>query len=108
MPKRWTTAMLNDAKAMTSTELSRKYKISIAAARLGVKRYGIELVKQKPGGRIFYAEDVADIFELKTHGLASTEISTAYGVKPASIRFIISKAVKHGFDAYPPRPKEVA
>ena len=70
------------------------------------RKYNLPKVGDSKGGapRKFFAEDVAQIFELMSEGLLSTEICLVIGSSPASVRSIIRDAKSKGFDAFPKRP----
>lgn len=57
----------------------------------------------KPIARKFYAEDVANMFELASDGIKSSIIGEYYDTSSESIRSTMSLARKHGLNMYPLR-----
>jgi hypothetical protein len=53
--------------------------------------------------RQFYAEDVANMFELRCMGFGPTEIAKCFQSKVRTITVTMSKAKKLGFDRFPKR-----
>lgn len=110
MRKRWTTKMLSDAEKMDARQFSEAHGISIQASRDGAKRYGLSFVPMERHGRhrMFYAEDVARMFEIRSEGYSCTLIADAFCTTSAHVRKILSTAREKGFEAYPPRPQTIA
>lgn len=52
----------------------------------------------------WFAEDIANIFELLSQGLKISEIATYIGITDGSLKYLLVTAKKNGFDAYPKRP----
>lgn len=57
--------------------------------------------------RQYYAEDLANMFELKAGGFSNSEIAKCFNTDPRAITLTMSKARKHGFDRYPKRSEGV-
>lgn len=55
--------------------------------------------------RIWYAEDIALAFEMNESGKAWDEVSAHFGVTHSTMRSMILRARRSGFDAYPKRDK---
>lgn len=53
--------------------------------------------------RIFYAEDIANIFELMAGGFNPRQISKCFRVPSRTIQTVVARAKREGFDAYPRR-----
>ena len=98
--------MLKDLRTMTSAEMSAKYGISRNAVRCAASFNKIKIKREQKSP--VYAEDVARLFEIMSDGFSAAYASKKIGVSEYQARRIIRKAEKHGFDAYPPRPKEAA
>ena len=57
----------------------------------------------KGNTRVFYAEDVAHIFEFKLLGFSNEDIAKCYNKTAFTIRKTIEKAKREGIDRYPKR-----
>ena len=80
-----------------------EYAIKHRMKELSVKCAGDKSRSLVPKKRCWFAEDVADIFEMINCGLKYSIIAEAYNSSASVIGNIVSRARKHGFDAYPMR-----
>lgn len=74
----------------------------------GVKDMVSRLSLKSPrntGGNIrqFYAQDIANIFELVSMGFCFNEIAKCFQSNLRTIQTVVRRAESHGFDAYPMR-----
>lgn len=69
--------------------------------KLGVKC--LESSFQKPAKRVWFAEDVADIFESIQAGVKYRIIAEQYNTKYTIINKVVYTARQKGFSAYPKR-----
>lgn len=53
--------------------------------------------------RVFYAQDVANVFELVTMGFSHSDIAKCFNVPARTIQVTISRAKREGLSAYPKR-----
>ena len=110
MSKPWTTREQKDCAAAYSTQgldvaiaITGRGKCSIISkmSTLGCKS-PINLGQKE---RQYYAEDIALIFEMTSCGLKQSLIAEYYSTTRGAIKFLIFRASKYGFDAYPLRNK---
>lgn len=80
---------------MGRTESSIKCKVN----ELGLVSPRPSVGKQ----RIYYAEDVANMMQLKESGLSNSEIALSYKSAAKTICDVMTKAKRLGFQAYPLR-----
>lgn len=69
-----------------------------------LKEIGVKSKWTKTGNRRkFYAEDIANIFELKDQGFSEKEISKCFNVIPKTINVVYNLAKRQGLEAFPKR-----
>lgn len=58
-------------------------------------------VDTKQGERKWYAEDLAEMFEMQADGKTGQEIADLFKIERRTVYVIFYQAKKHGFDLYP-------
>jgi len=104
----WTTKELAELKRLAlrfkMTDLCNLLGRSYGSIKHGLSIIGFKSPFNKTGNRrIFYAENVACIFELKEQGFSFKEISKCFNVEADTIKNTYNRAKRCGFDAYPKR-----
>lgn len=101
-----TSSMLRTVSRECNSEAAISLGITTRQAAYVRRKYSLPKVNESKGGapRKVFAEDVAQIFELMSEGLLSTEICLVVGGSSAGVRSIIRDAKSKGFDAFPKRP----
>lgn len=80
--------------------LNRPY----ASIKYMVGQMGLKSLRNTGGNtRIFFADSVANIFELMTMGFSAEDIAKCFRVPVRTIQVTIKRAEREGFDAYPTR-----
>ena len=103
----WTMAEMKEAE-----RLYIKFDIEYCCEVIGRSKDAIERILCNMGvksgrpnkQRLIFAEDVANMIELKSEGNSLADIAKCFNTNASSIGVHISKAKKHGFDKYPKRP----
>lgn len=65
------------------------------------QQLGVYAGKPYAKRRVFYAENIACIFELISLGFNCAEIAKCFNTKKETIVRAVNNAKKHGFDEYP-------
>jgi hypothetical protein len=81
---------------------------SYNAVRQAMSSYGVRCARRGSeslihNDRVFYAEDVALMFEMFSCGVIQKVIAEYFNTTIASIKSVFSNARQNGFDAYPLR-----
>lgn len=104
--KFWTSRELEELKRLSSRFTEKDLSVvtgrSQASITYGLKMIGIKSPFNKGGNRrIFYAENVANIFELIDQGFSYKDIAKCFNVKPKTINIIYRRAIRTGFESFP-------
>lgn len=104
-PTAWTTGMVRDLEHLTNPEFAEKYGVTINAIKAARTRYKKLCPRSRLslGGRKFFAEDVAWMFEQKMAGKTYREIGEEINRTAALVRRIMTRAAELGYQAYPTR-----
>jgi hypothetical protein len=100
----WTGPMLKQC-----LELRNEFGIKSAAKKMKLTGNQVRGALSRISGgtgsnRKYYAEDVAEIFQLRFgFGASVKRTASITGIPIESLKYIIKTAKKNGFDAYPPR-----
>ncbi|QDP55716.1 MAG: hypothetical protein Tp138OMZ00d2C19078241_48 [Prokaryotic dsDNA virus sp.] len=109
MDKReWTTLeqqrLVKMSKSMTVAEAAKELRRTYNSVLSKSHQLGVSFrVASASKKRTIFAEDIAQMMELQSLGLCSSEIGCYVGVHKMGVRSALSKARRGGFDAYPLR-----
>lgn len=104
--KNWTSKELSELKRLALRFAIKDLGVVIGrpydSVVHGLNMLGIKSPFNKPGNRrIFYAENIANIFELVDQGFSYKEIAKCFNVPPKTINQVYRRAMRLGFDCYP-------
>lgn len=115
MSIQWTGPMIKKCIDIYTSQGSKAAAIAMGTTVDGVclkmREVGIKSIYNpsdslKPRARMFFAEDVAAMFEFYESGVKSKIISEYFDSTASIIRGVISRAKKHGLSAYPMRSSQ--
>ena len=94
---------------LTNKEVACRLGVSASAVAQARSFHGIPSTSGNKGGgrQKWWAEDVAQMMEMRGRRWSNKDIAQAKGTSPTVVKDVLSLAKKRGMVAYPKRPKEM-